>query len=215
MQTNNIDNITLEARKAYRFLFEYQSRILDLMKFIQSNYDLKYYGGLPMFSDAAPQKGRGDLDNWSWDWLNMYYYQFSFFYNNDKSEETGKFFSAFIINDTGYYESLFAGKITDTPQGRLDINSFKAAEESQTRLIFVANKGKWETQKHWQSEDIIFNSQSGIISYDKGLICHKSYNLSEFINQDSALEQLTDFSLLCQRNGIDIKIKEDNPQNSL
>ena len=80
MQVNDIDKITLEARKAYRFLFEYQAHILDLMKFIQSSYGLKYIGGYSMFSNSTPQRGKGNLDNWSWDWLNMYFYQFAFYY---------------------------------------------------------------------------------------------------------------------------------------
>ncbi len=119
MQQNNIKDITLEAHKAYLFLFEYQSRILDLMNFIKSQYLLTYVGGYPMFSNSTPQQGTVSLDKWGWDWLNMYYYQFVFKY--DGTEDRGKFLSVTSLNDTGYYDGLFNDSNREVCYGDLSL----------------------------------------------------------------------------------------------
>jgi hypothetical protein len=98
LEDNN--DILLEIRKSYCLLFQYQARILDLIGFIGDSFECKYEGGYPRFSNSAPNKGKGRLDNWAWDWLNMYYYEFNFTRKSAKIT-----FSVFLLNDTGFYET--------------------------------------------------------------------------------------------------------------
>ena len=41
MHQEDMDRTLLSARKAYRFLFEYQTRIKDLAHFISTKYDFR------------------------------------------------------------------------------------------------------------------------------------------------------------------------------
>ena len=74
----NIKDTLQEARKAYRFLYDYQKRILDLVSYIGGKYGFRYRGGYSKFSNSSPRDGKGNLGNWAWDWLNLYFYEFNF-----------------------------------------------------------------------------------------------------------------------------------------
>lgn len=78
MKNNELDKSLVEVRKAYRILFDYQTRILDLVKYIGQKTQFSYSGGYSKFSNSGPNNGRGSLDLWAWDWLNFYFYEFNF-----------------------------------------------------------------------------------------------------------------------------------------
>ena len=99
------NNLPLEVRKAYRLLFDYQRRILDLMKFVGETYDLPYKKGKPLFSSKAGNK----LTNWSWDWIYMYCYDFRF---EGKEKDNPIQFSVILKNDSGYYDANLENKIS-------------------------------------------------------------------------------------------------------
>ena len=76
-----LEKVFIDVRKAYRLLYHYQKRVLDLVKFIGDELDFKYHGGWVKFSEQCPRNGKGALTNSAWEWLPMYYYQFHY-YNN-------------------------------------------------------------------------------------------------------------------------------------
>ena len=198
----DLNKITLEARKAYRFLFQYQQRILDLMSFIGGSFNLKYAGGFSKFSNATPRDGRGKLENWAWDWLNMYFYEFHFQYNDNVK------FSAFIVNDTGYYDSECA----EESRKRLDVEDFEKVERSNTTLIFVAAKDMWGSPKewgNWQSQEFL-NTEHLVAKQEggTGVMISKIYSLNSFATEQDAIDSLKDFSSYCCRYDIPIKYQE-------
>ena len=200
---DNIENLELEVRKAYRFLFQYQNHILHMIRFIGTSYGLVYYGGKPMFSDAAPKNWKGSLDNWAWDWLNMYFYQFSFNKENDKE----KFFSVFLLNDTGFYQKRDENK-DEGRNERLDLKNFEDIDKSQTKLILVASENKWETFENWQSKRFLLeDTEDNRIPYKSGntVTVYKSFRLSDFYSEENAIKSLDLFSDICAKNGVDIK----------
>jgi len=97
---NELKNSLIEVRKAYRLLYDYQKKVLDLVQFIGTEFGRSYKGGYSKYSNVTPRNGKGHLSNWGWDWLNMYYYEFNF-----HNEENKDFFSVVLISDTGYYEA--------------------------------------------------------------------------------------------------------------
>ena len=101
MQKDDIQQVLLDVRKSYRFLYQYQKRILDLISFIGGKYNRQYSGGLAKFSSPAPRNGGGNLGCWAWDWLNMYFYEF--YFGTEKQENDNITFSVFLVNDTGYF----------------------------------------------------------------------------------------------------------------
>ena len=197
----DVNKIALEARKAYRFLFRYQRRILDLMDFIGRALNLEYKGGFPKFSNTTPRDGHGKLDKWAWDWLNMYFYEFHF-HLNDKVK-----FSAFIVNDTGYYDSDYA----NNESKRLDIDTFETAEKSSTKLIFVAAKNMWGSPEEWgkwQSQKFLNTEQLEAKQGDTGIIISKIYSLNSFATEHDAINSLKDFSKYCGQYDIPIEYQE-------
>ena len=208
----SIDEVTLNVRKAYRFLFQYQCRILDLMSFVSSSLGLVYQGGYPKFSNAAPNSGRGKLDHWAWDWLNMYFYEFHFCldgeYLNDKCLADKVKFSAFIVNDTGYYDSV----LVEDEDKRLYVEKFETVEKSKTKLIFVAAKNRWGAPKEWgewQSQTFL-NSDRLIVKDPEAdsVIVSKIYALDAFATEPDAVETLREFGAYCTANGIPIQYRE-------
>ena len=71
MENNNLNQSLIEVRKAYRILFDYQSRILDLISYIAGKTQFNYNGGYSKFSNSGPRDGKGKLNFWAWDWLNF------------------------------------------------------------------------------------------------------------------------------------------------
>lgn len=199
----NIEKITLEARKAYRFLFQYQQRILDLMSFIGGSLGLNYSGGWPKFSNPAPRSGGGNLNNWAWDWLNMYFYEFHF-----ESKGANVKFSAFIVNDTGFYDALVFGDRTLVPKNRLDMDKYETIEKSETKLILVAAKNIWPSSQwgEWQSQE--FLNKDLIHKQDDGIMISKIYSLGSFATQDDAIQSLNDFCQYCHNSEIPISIQD-------
>jgi len=186
------ENILVEVRKAYRLLFDYQSRILNLMEFIGQTFEMPYVKGYPKFST----RGTNKLGNWSWDWLYMYYYEFHFRHND------GLFLSVFLLNDSGYFETNFEKDISP-----LAVEEFKDVNNSETKLIFVAGYKVWKPEfgNNWNSKEFILNNSG---KADNSNMIFKSYNLDKFFNEEDTLIQLKDFEKYCNQNEIPLKVKD-------
>lgn len=192
------DNPLLEVRKAYRLLFDYQSRILDLMKFIGQTYAIPFVKGSPQFSG----RGSNNLGNWSWDWLYMYYYSFHFS-NASHKEVQELHLSVFLLNDSGFFEA----KLKDKSISKLNVSSFEKPEDSKTKLIFTAGRGNWTWWKNIDINGTVFPLEEKGKSEDSNMVW-KSYDLDLFFTEEEALMQLQDFSTYCINNNIAITIED-------
>lgn len=201
-----INETLLSARKAYRFLFEYQSKILKLVSYIGSKYGIDYSGGYPHFSNMIKRNTSAYLDCWAWDWLNMYFYEFNFYNQNDKLN-----FSIFHMPDSGYFDSTEDPKYYD--EKKLQVNEFKSIEESESKLIFVIGKNFWvEDCTEWGGEwnYKAFNTLPfGKLSNDNGgVLVFKQYPLVNFSDEGSILACMQDFQKFSHHNGISLEIQE-------
>lgn len=183
------ENLTLEVRKAYRLLFDYQQRVLDLIKFIGSMYNIPFKKGKPLFSS----RGNNNINNWSWDWIYMYCYEFHF-QRNDNSNKL--WFSIILRNDTGFFES----HLEDKTISRLEIEKFKKVENSKTDLIFLAGKPNWDFDVLKEATE----NEKGYLK-EQGVF-YKRYELRNFFNQDNAILKLKDFEKECIQHKIDLEI---------
>jgi len=84
-----IDQALLDVRKAYRLLHDYQRAALDAVKYIGSQLGFTYNGGSPRFSSCAPRPGKGQLNLWAWDWLNIVCHDFDFISESKEPEVLG------------------------------------------------------------------------------------------------------------------------------
>jgi hypothetical protein len=184
-----------EVRKAYRLLYHYQKRVLDLIQFIGDYTTFSDYRGQPHFSGEAKNK-KINLKSWAWDWLNMYLYEFNLGKNIIEGKELA--FSIVLESDSGYFNSSAEG-IT-----RLDVEEFKSPADSNTNLVFVVDYNKRETELLSKpSKYIKDNEYVNRVAKDQ-VVCAKKYPLSEFVDEESTIIQLKDFNAFCKKEGIPI-----------
>lgn len=194
------EDVLVDVRKAYRLIYLYQRRILDLVKYIGDSLTYRYKGGWSWFSDNTPRDGKGSLDNWAWDWLNMYFYEFDF---EEKEISQNKIhFSIVVQSDTGYFDSNPHG------ENALNINEFISPEMSSTKVIFFIGKNCWHNNEEFRNdfEDDSEYFKKTLAEYvkqiDKGILLSKSFYLSDFINPEKTKESLKIWIAFCNKNGV-------------
>jgi dihydrofolate reductase len=193
----NPNNTLQEVRKAYRLLFEYQTRVLDLIGFIGGSFNYDYNGGYSKFSNGSPNNGKGNLNLLAWDWLSMYFYQFNFV---EKNKIT---FAVFLVNDTGYFQVRKENKMH-----RTNVSAFDSVENSKTKLIFVVGKNTWDSWgKKWDDDNFILDKEGQKISDDK-IMLFKSYLLDDFFDEENAIKNLKDFENYCKSYDVNFKYNE-------
>lgn len=198
-------DILTEVRKAYRLLFDYQTKLLALVKYIGGKYGYNYNGGYPKFSNNQPRQGRGNLDDWAWDWLNLYFHEFHF--GSKKIDvNTKMYFSLFILNDDGYF---LACQKEQQNVGRVNPNKFEKPENSNSKLIFVVGLNSWIgkayfAENNWSNQRFTLE-EKGIHEDENGKMFYKTYPLENFFEENNAIVQLADFERECHVIGIPFK----------
>jgi hypothetical protein len=195
---NNFDEMLVNIRSSFRLLYVFNRRILDLMKYISNKLSFPYIGGWAKYSHTSPGYGKGSLDNWAWDWLNLYFYEFHFMKNDIR-------FSILLQCDTGSW---------DTEVGPLDIDKYGKVSTSKSKLVFViSDSDYWDMEAffdgdYWKSD----SDNEFIISGDKKgekMLC-KSFDINEFQNEEMTKESLNKFLNYVKSNGIkELNILDD------
>ncbi|PQJ79314.1 hypothetical protein [Polaribacter porphyrae] len=192
MDNKDLDKVLGDVRIAYRLLYEYQKRVLDLVSYLGNNLGFSYEQGCPRFSSTVPRKGKRVLSRWSWDWLNMYFYEFHFGTqekNNDKIT-----MSVIIQSDTGYYD----GKTSNSQEDRLNLDNFKPVELSNSRIIFIFElNGNWTIDDSFLKKDISNNVREWISESKE--FYGVAYNLSEFYNNVAIDEKVEELNILIKK----------------
>ncbi|TCO06968.1 hypothetical protein [Natronoflexus pectinivorans] len=207
MNKEKIESTFLDVRKAYRLLFHYQKRVLNLVDFISKEFGFDYKGGYPIHMDSSPNKGRGELCNSPWNWLNMYAYEFRM-----KSQKFGR-----RTVDLSIYLQSDSGAPFKTNHDMDELDKYDSLDKSKTRLHFLL------TDKALKEEDYNLIIDDGDIPHDKdcskflehngGKLFIKAFNLSEFINEEKSINILleiakefkskTDIELKILKNRVD------------
>lgn len=189
----DLEAIFIDVRKAYRLIYVYQRMVLDIIKFIGDLTMRRYEGGWSKFSNSSPKDGKGSLDLWAWDWLNMYCYEF---YLGEKHVgENCIGFSIWLVSDTGYYDTENIDK--------RDVHSFKEISRSETKLVFVVGKNTWHSN-YEDTEDMLRGNSFDYVKHDDNnrTLIAKSYKLSQFSNADNTREIIKEFAAFCNANAI-------------
>ena len=187
--TKEIDQALLDVRKAYRLLHDYQRAALDSAKYIGAQIGFTYSGGYSAFSDCTPRDGKGSLDNWSWDWLNLVFYDFHFTREIDENKVLN--LSIWLFSDTGYF-------ISDSAAAeQTDVATFAPVENSETKVGFLL-------YRDWRDELNQFPS-------DKDAVCRFVENDGELpskLKVAGILGKCCDFSRLSDEVSTDTVIAE-------
>lgn len=201
---DDFDAAMADVRGAFRLLYTYNRLILDLMKYISARLDMPYAGGLAKYGDPSPGNGEGNLDNWAWDWLNMYFYEFHF---RTKHEDIGYSFSILLQSDTGFWDSSC---------DELDIDRYTAIEKSKTRLIFILGNNYWNIdyfKEDSRLKSIVATTDSEFKIEDpnggKGYMLCKMFDIKDFKDRNATEQSLKKYVNYLNRKGITaIKLRE-------
>ena len=177
------DDVFLNVRKAYRLLHDYQRMVLDGVRFIDAQLDIRYNGGWTRFSDEDVRSGYTKLDQSSWDWLPMMWYEFHFV---KAIENEWLNLSLFVFSDTGWI---------DGDERVFDIDDWSAyvpANHSSSKFIFILRKtNTWRENLPFMDNKVQmrnFIKEGGFLPDDliqKGFV-GKSYPMSCLTNETEA-----------------------------
>jgi len=204
MNKNEFENTLIEVRKAYRLIYLYQRRVLDLVNFISSKLELNLHSGWSKFSNPAKINKRVKLTYWSWDWLMLYFYEFHFEKVRDNVS-----FSIILQSDSGFFES--------DSNDKLDISKFLSSEKSSTKLFFVLGKGVWGCpiesflKDHLNNKETEFRKEVS----DNKIWLAKSYDLTEFLDEKSTISIINDFLKYSESNGIKMNKERNEVQQKI
>jgi len=188
-----LQNQLADVRKAYRLLYQFQKRVLDILRLFEDEFSIEYYGGYAHFSNQTPAASFGSLEDSAWDWLNLYLHEFHF-----REEELRYRYhinlSVFLVSDTGYF---------DTPNAEKNIiKTFVPADQATTKLVFMIGKDAW----HDGFDDFELNFKSKSPDYvrttKKGKVLAKSFELDAFSSQMGAIQAFRQLLNFWRENGI-------------
>lgn len=213
---NNLEEILKDVRSSYRLLYEFQRRILDIVDYSMKFYGRQFHAGYPKYSNETPKKTKVKLSFWSWDWLNMYLYNFTS--NFLTINENEYHFSIFLVSDTGYFTAkqqedrnekvLSQRKGKNNLIDKTDIEKFESVEKSESKLIFIVGKNLWVLEDvfddNFNNPKLITEKQG---KYEKGdgKMIFKSYGISSFKNEEATIKNLIDFKKYCHDENVVIE----------
>ena len=196
MASNKIDekgmkNMLVEVRRSYRFLYLFQQRVLDLVKFIGLHYQFTYHGGWSHYSSTI-RKGKGSkLENWAWDWLPMYHYDFVFSTKIKLNEEDSEtlVFSALLQCDSAYYDLN-----KPSQEQKKMIETFNPPESSKTFLHLILRENRRKVQDY-KNTQVKSDSEEDFYDHSEaGLIIGRKIPLEKLINEEKTRAHLSDFA---------------------
>lgn len=180
--------ILKDVRLSYRLLALYQQRILDTIKYIGNQFNTNFESGWPKFSKGTVHGNRAKIDYWSWDWLNLYFYEFNM--GGVKINDINYHFKIVHQADTGFYDKS-QHEVLQKPE----VDSYNDADDSDSRLFFILSKEK--------NGCPIINILEGNLTKESNSVLFKSdwlavpYHLSSFLNKDSTNVVIQDFDSKC------------------
>ena len=196
LNITEIKDVLKDVRSSYRLLALYQKRLLDIIKYSASTYNVNFNSGWSKFSNASLHGNRASIDKSSWDWLNLYLYEF----NLGEIKRDGDSYHLKIVHqaDTGFYD------VSKKQKTSIDnVDQFADSSVSSTRLFFIISKNDNGCPKqNILNGNLSSNDQSKII---KGNWLAVPYDLQRFSNQVDTDIVLNEFNAICKETfGVDL-----------
>lgn len=207
--STQLDSTLIDVRKAYRLLYLYQRRVMDLAHYIGSKLDFRHAENRSSYCFTQHPK-IVKHHHWAWDLLPMY--NMAFVFHSRRIEgfsEEGKLFIN-IVSDTGFYDSEVNNK--------LEINQFCSPENAATELHLVLtlrDKIPDEYHSRFQKQGettMILESASDSTTASGIWLVGKKFPLTDFLDEESTNQSLEKFIGLCQENGITLSPTPSKPE---
>lgn len=191
------DSLTT-VRKAYRYIYEYQRKLIDSIQFLTSEYQIINAG--PKFS-GKPKFNSFKFIHWSWDYLPFYQPLFKFEIAKATDTSPYKELAIYITSDTGH----FINEREDSDD-RTDLNRFAPCEKSESIVVLMicANDHDFDYQKRIVlNNTLIKDGRENHFELNK--VIAKKYSLNVFANENSIIALRNDFKTYVQ--SVDSKVQ--------
>lgn len=134
----------VDVRRAYRLVWAYQRRVMDVVQFVASNFPThEFYAWTPLKFMGSPQLTTNILRRWAWDGLS--FYKASVFFkpigaDPDKLVEGQWYLEVHIDSDTAKF-----------PEGKTepDASKFEDASTTHSRIVLVAWLNTGKARANW------------------------------------------------------------------
>ena len=189
LNSTEINDVLKDVRASYRLLALYQKRLLDIVKYVANAYNVSFNSGWSKFSNAALHGNKASIDKSSWDWLNLYLYEF----NLGTIVIDGDSYHLKIVHqaDTGFYDTNINKNIKIE-----SIAEFADTSVSTTRLFFVISKNDNGCPiEHILQDNLSCKNTSKLI---KGNWLAMPYDLQRFSSQENTDNVVNEFNNLCE-----------------
>jgi hypothetical protein len=196
LNTTEINAVLKDVRASYRLIALYQKRLLDIIIYVSNGYNVSFNSGWPKFSKPASHGNRANVNNWSWDWLSLYLYEFNL--GTIKMDQDEYHLKILHQADTGFYDANEDKKVS-----KVNADQFEDISISSTRLFFVISKNDNGCPiQHVLNGKLSSQNNTKII---KGNWLVIPYNLERFANQAATDLVLNEFNNECISTfGIDL-----------
>ena len=215
MNEEQLKDAFCEVRKAHRLIYEYQRRMQDLTWFIKNKLGFPQYDGHKKFSGTVSSRNKIHHDNWSWDFIYTYVFEYHLGQQENKEKHISWALSLIQVSDTGFYKNRANGS------SQTNLSSYAPPEESESRLLFYLSAAPKEVQRNW-NPDLIINDFAASGEFDKTEFkkivdtqkqgCVQivySVPLSRFIDATNTIQVLRDFVGYCNDNaGTSLSVQE-------
>lgn len=212
--SKELDNAFVDVRNAFRLLYRYQSRILDIVGYIREHTLYTDMWGRRLFCatihtrNNCPDKDYANLnvrrEMWAWDF--MYNYIFEYYFGQVKIQHKDIDMSVIQVSDDGFYKSMYSKPF------QTDISTFQPSEDSNSYLVFTAGWNAWMRDEQIDDYDAFLHkflsgsNDSCIYIDNKGYwAITKRYPMQRFSSQKEADKVLADFGKIVKDNtGIEL-----------
>jgi hypothetical protein len=202
---DDLSNALKEVRLAYRVVWAFQRKILDLCATISDKFDREFYYWYPIETDMTPM-GRKDPtnDRWAWDFLPLYY--FSILYLGPGNET--------YIPRAGDWMLEISIRADDSVDlsGNTEPNpaKFDSPEKGSSKLTLYGwfctrtKNGNW-VDDVWDKLDWPKNENILVHHKESGIkVVGKSFGLTDLISPEAVSSVVNQFKELL-RNQFDLK----------
>jgi len=202
--SKELDNVFTNVRNAFRLLYRYQNRALNIINYIREQTPYTDMWGGKWYSNPigtrrdSPDKDYANLrvwkDMWAWDFL--YGYLFEYYFGTTKINKKDIEMSVMQVSDDGYF-------LSHNPSSSLtDLSTFADAEDSHSYIVLNVGYNKWMSDdKHDEWWAFLCDFISGrddfkVIKDEKSFFITKRYPMQKFSSQPEADKVIRDFGKL-------------------
>ncbi len=182
--SNNLKNVLIEVRKAYRLIYLYQKNIISTIDRFSQEFPCQFYWWTPTKNSPTPQRSTNPTGRWVWDFLPLYSPAFLYISEGGQASDHSPgewLLSLELITDSEY----------DPDGAEPNPLNFEKAENSETLLIASFWYCKKAIKENWYYgiwRELDYPEET----YDEyespeGLVC---------VKKEFALEELEDENLI-------------------